>query len=309
MEARVHFPLSVPGSPLTWIRADPVHATTVSLGLCVCQSWLQGIVSWMPPSLLVLLLFLPPLPHSFSRPEGRGFPLKTEHSFLYASPSCWSPYCFPFTARRSFSGDGWVRHWPMGIEECHWESFSCYVIRTGPMSSHVGILSTWGNTSRKQNKSLVTWFLQNMKSSWSVYLCFPAPQEYQKGVAYSRWLITTHCRLSELDCPLYASVGNYVFAMHGLSLVYSLNSCELYSYKLAEPLEYKLPTALNEAGHGIAAGRGDCSSSDKLERSCGIAEPTHAGDFSEGWNLILHLIFLSVGCSFFLALHFPSSLL
>lgn len=84
MEARVHFLLSVPGSPLTWICADPVHATTVSLGLCVCQSWLQDIVSWMPPSLLVLLLFLPPLPHSFSRPEGRGFPLKTEHSFLYA---------------------------------------------------------------------------------------------------------------------------------------------------------------------------------------------------------------------------------
>lgn len=175
MGARVHFPLSVPGSPLTWIRAGPVHVTTVSLGLCVCQSWLQGTVSWMPPSLLVLLLFLPPLPHSFSRPEGRGFPLKTEHSFLYASPSCWSPYWFPFTARRSFSGDGWVRHWPMGIEECHWESFSCYVIRTGPMSSHVGILSTWENTSRKQNKSLVTRFLQNIKSSWSVYLCFPTP--------------------------------------------------------------------------------------------------------------------------------------
>lgn len=195
MEARVHFPLSVPEPPLTWVRAGPMHATTVSLDLCVCQSWLQGTVSWMPPFLFVLLLFLPPLPHSFLSPEGRGFPLKTEHSFLYALPSCWSPCWFPSTERRSFSGDDWVRHWPMGIAECHWESFCCYVIRTGPMSSHVGILSTWGNTSRKQNKSLGSF--ETGKGSWSVYLCFPAPQGYQKGMIYSRWLITTHCRLSD----------------------------------------------------------------------------------------------------------------
>lgn len=113
----------------------------------------------------------------------------------------------------------------------------------------------------------------------------------------------------ELDCPLYASMGKHVFAMHCLALVYSLNSCELYSYEIAESLEYKLSAALNEAGHGIAAGRANFSSSDKLERSCGIAEPTHTGDFSEGRNFIPHLTFLSVGCSFSLALHFPSSLL
>lgn len=85
-------------------------------------------------------------------------------------------------------------------------------------------------------------------------LCASPPQGYQKGVAYSRWLITTHCRLSNrVRLPLCVSMENHVFATHDLSLVYSLNSCELYSYKLGKPLEYKLSAALNETGPGIAA--------------------------------------------------------
>lgn len=81
-------------------------------------------VPWCLPSLLVLTYFLPPLPQSSPNPEGTSL-RETCHLGLsnlmslplYTLSNCRS-LCLFLSTPRSFSNDGWTRHWSLSVAEC-----------------------------------------------------------------------------------------------------------------------------------------------------------------------------------------------
>lgn len=79
---------------------------------------------WCLPSSVAITIFLPPLSHSSLSPKRRNW-MKTSHLclcflrflILCVFLSCVSLHLFLSTLGRSFSGDGWARHWSISTAE------------------------------------------------------------------------------------------------------------------------------------------------------------------------------------------------
>lgn len=107
-------------------------------GLCLlgvfCSLWLLHTLSFLFPG--------------FSEPPGEKYDgnilFRAECSKVSQSTHhvcLWNSVLFPSASGRSFTDDGWTRHWLIGTAECLWESFYWFFFKKNSIVFYPRFLS------------------------------------------------------------------------------------------------------------------------------------------------------------------------